>query len=297
MRQLSIVKCQSSVEMTRVVFRHSSSDVVRGRPKPGRNTNVSYPPPRGTVQILHRGQSGCTPTSGHRPASIRESTRESYFSALRCVFLHCASTDAVMVLADRQTAERFSTCFQNEGTQRVYLAAWRKAHVLCTLPWPCGNCPISRELRCHDPSGRSSLAFARKFQCLSPGKPGFEPRGIFAYQFLSPSLLRWKTDQSACILAPCACKGSAPSICADVLARTVVCLWLLALFKCPPGGPQFNQDPAMIRGGVGKVRVCFSYTTGSEITSSALSEVLERVSDDEYQLLFPCVMGRTTLER
>ena len=64
-----------------------------------------------------------------------------------CFPLICASTDAVKVLVDRQTVYRFTTCFQNEGTQRVHLAAWRKAQVLCTLPYPCGNCWILRDLR------------------------------------------------------------------------------------------------------------------------------------------------------
>ena len=43
-----------------------------------------------------------------------------------------------MVLVNRQTVQRFSTCFQNEGTQRVYLAAWRKAK-------SCAHCLVLAE--------------------------------------------------------------------------------------------------------------------------------------------------------
>ena len=70
--------------------------------------------------------------------------------------------------------------------------------------------------------------------------------------------IRWKTEESACILAPCVCKGSDPLICpidrhfgvlnvSDVFCTdncvTVAC----GTFRCPPGRRQVNPDFAGIR--------------------------------------------------
>ena len=155
-----------------------------------------------------------------------------------------------MVFTDRRTVWRFLTCFQNEGTQRVYLAAWRKAHVLCTFPRPWGNCPMLRDVRkglrmsrpirserscirkevfsvfCAPRSHQAIFAPSRAVCLRMPIPVAGVPRELLGQ--VSPCstharrgtntirfgpILRGRTDQSACILAPCVCKGSDPLIC------------------------------------------------------------------------------------
>ena len=129
-RHPSAVLQESATPLARSV-----PEVVHAPRKPERNTNLGTSQRKGASLAyrvgVHPHQATDQLVSIRMLASNEKST----------------STDVVMVLADRQTVYRFTTCFQNEGTQRVHLAAWRKLHVLCPLPWPRGNCSIVRGLR------------------------------------------------------------------------------------------------------------------------------------------------------
>ena len=171
-RHLSALLQESATLLARSV-----PEVVHGPRKPERNTNFWYLPEercKSCTMDTEWVYTHIRPQSNlfhHEYCCYQvKSPLESHASPQCGVFSSiCASTDAAMVLADRQTVHRFTPCFQNEGTQRVYLPAWRKAHVLCPLPWPRGNCSIVR------------MFWRLWYASQSPGKLGSKPRGMTSH--------------------------------------------------------------------------------------------------------------------
>ena len=191
-------------------------------------------------------------------ASVRPSTVKAYISALRLIFLFCSLLRCPMIPASRQSIWRFSSLISNESSLRVYLAAWRKAHILAGFWWPCEACLILRDIRrgvrnLMPARGPRPCIRAQRLVALVAVAVKQEAwrraaRYVFAYQFLlrvpsellrqfQPALLsvdeqshrvsfgpiQRKTVQNSTLVAPCICRYNAALACAHQWA-----LWVLS---------------------------------------------------------------------
>ena len=222
-------------------------------------------PPRANLQALARAQQlGLRPTQvadvfvGARLlASMRQSTIDSYTSALRLSYLFCCLIGCALVPTTKSSIWRFAALLSNELSLRVYLAAWRKAHILSGFMWPCEACIVLRDIR---KGVRNSMGMRGPRPCIRArrwlalvryavlqGAWKRAARYVFAYQFLlrvpsellrqfRPRLLtiepssksvrfgplQRKTSTGEVLVAPCICNTGGRLVCAHVWAEWVV---------------------------------------------------------------------------
>jgi len=235
-------------------------------------SHVDGAPPRQNFQALQTAQQG-----GYDPrlvadafvgsrllTSLRESTVESYLSALRIVFLFCHILHCDMIPASRQSIWRFAALISNASSLKVYLAAWRKAHILSGFYWPCEACPILRDIRKGvanmmavrglRPRIRARRLIALVYVAVRRGAWATACRYALSYQYLlrvpsellaqftisllhvDPSTgftalgpLRRKTSRSETLYAPCICNSNGAFVCAHKWAT-----WALRKFETTP---------------------------------------------------------------
>ena len=186
---------------------------------------------------------------------------EAYLSGLRLIFLFCGLLGAEMIPANPQTAWRLASIVSNDNSLKVYLAAWRKAHILMGFGWPCESCAVLRDIK-HGirnlmaPRLQRPCIRALRLRCLiatavAQRAPFRAASYCFAYQFLlrvpnellrqfKPCMftiepgtncvrvgpLQRKTERNAYVMAPCICNSGGRIACAHVWAS-----WLLRRFE------------------------------------------------------------------
>ena len=80
-------------------------------------------------------------------SSVRPSTLEAYSSALRLIFLFCSILNQDMIPTSAPTVWKLAAIINNANSLKVYLAAWRKAHILMGARWPCESCAVLRDIK------------------------------------------------------------------------------------------------------------------------------------------------------